>query len=359
MTGKVVPNYSVNFPSSNLQTAFALSLGKNNPDTIKWGKYYNLPETGLTIFASNLGNNKVYGNQFSLSPFITFKLNNSTKPNYIKLAIGASYFTNHYDSINNLDNVAIGSSLTWGFQAFLYTTLYKGNYHQIRLGVGYSHASNGHTQLPNFGLNSGLISLSTQFYQTKKENTFFKNRTEKKEKTLFINLRQGYGFHELGGTAEPIGGPKKGVYTSSLSIGMIFNKHIKLRTGFAYRYYEQYFDYIQENKTPELYSNPSKNASNVYFFIGNEFLMSHFGVDIMGGLNLHKPFYKEFNAVYEKNEGFRYHLKRLFISRMGLNLYLLNTNKIPKHNIFIGTHINANFGQADFTEFNFGYQYNF
>ncbi len=86
--------------------------------------------------------------------------------------------------------------------------------------------------------------------------------------------------------------------------------------------------------------------------------MGHIGIDIMGGLNLYKPFYSEFNTVYEKNTGFRYLLKKHLASRMGLNLYVLNTNKLPKHNAFIGAHINANFGQADFTEFSIGYQLN-
>lgn len=357
MGGKIVPNYSVNFPKSTLQTAFAINLGSFNTDTSSWARYYNFPETGLAFFGSNLGNNKIYGNQFSLSPYIQFKLKNKKNPFYIKLAIGASYFTTHFDSISNTDNVAIGSGFTWGFQAFLYKSIYHNNGLHLRLGGGYSHASNGHTQLPNFGLNSGLLSLAAQFYNPKKEPKDLLSISKQKSKSIFINFRQGIGFHELGGTAEPIGGTKREVYTSALSLGIIFNKHLKVRTGFAYRYYEQYNNYIETTQNADYISAPKINSSNIYFFIGSEFLMGHIGLDVMGGLNLYKPFYKEFNTIYEKNEGTTYYLKKLFASRMGLNLYLINTNKLPQHNFFIGTHINANFGQADFTEFNIGYHF--
>lgn len=357
MGGKIVPNYSVNFPQSTIQSAVAINIGTLNTDTSSWAKYYNFPETGLAFFGSNLGNNKIYGNQFSISPFIQFQLNNKPKPFYIKLAIGASYFTTHFDSINNTDNVAIGSGFTWGFQAFLYKSIYHNNGIHLRLGGGYSHASNGHTQLPNFGLNSGLLSLAAQFYNPKKETKYLLSVSKQKSKNLFINFRQGLGFHELGATAEPIGGTKREIHTSALSVGIIFNRHLKVRSGFAYRYYEQYNNYIKENKTPDFIDNPILSSSNIFFFIGSEFLMSRIGLDVMGGLNLYKPFYKEFNTVYEKNEKATYYLKKLFTTRMGLNIYLFNTNNLPKHNFFMGTHINANFGQADFTEFNVGYQF--
>jgi hypothetical protein len=360
MGGKIVPNYSVNFPHSTIQSAIAINIGTLNKDTSSWAKYYTFPETGLAFFGSNLGNNKTYGNQFSISPYIQFQLNKKPKPFYIKLAIGASYFTTHFDSISNTDNVAIGSGITWGFQAFLYKSIYHNNGIHLRLGGGYSHASNGHTQLPNFGLNSGLLSLAAQFYSPKKEvKELSINVSKQKSKHLFINFRQGLGFHELGATAEPVGGVKREVHTSSLSFGVIFNSHLKIRSGFAYRYYEQYYNYIEATQHLDYTSNPKLNSSTIYFFIGSEFLMGHFGLDVMGGLNLYKPFYEEFNTIYEKDDGAAYQLKKLFTTRMGLNFYLLNTNKLPTHNAFIGTHINANFGQADFTEINLGYQFNF
>ncbi len=357
MGGRIVPNYSKNFPNSSIQSAVSISFAKANKDTSSWGKYYNFPESGFSVFASNLGNNHIYGNQFSLLPYISFKLKEKEKPWFLKVGIGMSYFTTYFDSINNPKNVAIGSSFTWAFEAFLYKTIYKSNNITYRIGAGYSHASNGHTQLPNFGLNSALLSFSTQFHSNNESNSNFEILTKKYKDTkhYFLQFRNGVGFHELGATAEPVGGTKREVFTTAISGGIIFNNHLKIRTGFAYRYYEQFRHYVFVNQTEEYLNHINWSASNIYFFAGCELLMSHFSLDVSGGLNLYKPFYKEFNSVYEKNRGFRYEIKKWLNSRMGLNLYLFNTNKNPTHNVYMGAHINANFGQADFTEFNLGY----
>ena len=44
---------------------------------------------------------------------------------------------------------------------------------------------------------------------------------------------------------------------------------------------------------------------------------------------------------------------------MGLKYYLIGTTKVPKNNLYLGFHINANLGQADFTELSLGYVYSF
>ena len=384
--GKIVPNYTKIFPSSSVQQALTLSIGKQSADTTNWGRYYRFPETGVSIFASNLGNNKVFGNQFSFLPFIRFKVLNQTKPLYIKLALGVTYFTTHFDSINNIENLSNGSSFTWGFQAMLYKTIYQKENFNLKIVGGYSHHSNGHTQIPNFGLNSALFGISAQW---KKDEKVRSGKTEDRSwdpsadggrqkletsnsklptsdfglrtslKKYFINYREGLGFHELGATDIPVGGGKKLVYTSSLSFGLLFNNHIKWKTGFSYRYYEHYYNYIQQNNLAAFKDNPEWSASNIYFFTGVEFLMNHISIDVEGGLNLYKPFYETFNNDFQKDEDVAYQLKKWFNARLGLNYYIANTIKSPTHNVFLGAHINANFGQADFTEFSMGYVYSF
>ncbi len=356
--GKIVPNYSKNFPSSSVQQALTLSIGKASSDSSGWGKYYRFPETGVSFFASNMGNNAIYGNQFSVLPFVRFKLTDKPTPWFIKLDIGVSYFTTHFDSITNDVNVAIGSSFTWGFQAMLYKTIYQRNKLDLKVFGGYSHNSNGHTQIPNFGLNSALFGISSQFY-SKNKSTIHQLQSMNSEKNInyCIQYRDGLGFHELGATSFPVGGEKKLVSTNSFSFGILVNIHVKWKAGFSYRYYQQYYDYIEHHKLDEFKDNVNLNASNIYFFVGTEFLFNHVAIDVEGGLNLYKPFYSYFNDNFEHDDGVMYQLKRWFNARLGLNYYLLNTLINPKHNFFIGTHINANFGQADFTEGSIGYVY--
>ena len=55
----------------------------------------------------------------------------------------------------------------------------------------------------------------------------------------------------------------------------------------------------------------------------------------------------------------KYKLKKAILARLGLKYYLFNNNQSPKSNIFIGATINANLGQADFTELSIGYVHRF
>ena len=358
MVGKIIPNQlAVDFPELKPQQLFAVSIGATNIDTSGWGKHYNFPESGIMFAYSNLGNNQIMGHQLSIVPYATFKVFNNFSDSYrLKLGAGVSYFSTFYDSITNPTNDIIGSNFTWDIKIFLYREIIKSEKFNLRAGVGFSHESNGHTQIPNLGINSFLFSVSGQFHNQKFDENYFPKRKKgvhHSPKKYFINAQQGVGFHEQDPSEGPMTNRKKPVYSTAISYGTVFHKHIKLRVGLVYRFYEQYNIHLKENFVAGLSENRKKSSSNVILFIGNEFLMSHFAFDIRFGLNLYKPFYKEFNP--QTDIGTR--LRKLFSSRVGLNMYLKNTNKLPKHNLFIGAHINANMAKADFTEFSLGYHY--
>lgn len=358
LTGKVVPNYRA-FPKTKLLEGFSLNIGTlhKNPNK-EYASYYNNPMTGISISYLNPGNSNVFGRELSLKPFFMFNPVKSLKsPVYLKFSLGLSYFTDFYDSVDNPENKAVGSHFTWGFQAFLYKSWDIDQALRINLGAGYLHESNGHVQLPNAGLNMAMFSISaTSFFERNSGDVSNPpNNSKNNKNSYFFNLRNGLGLHELGGTFGPPGGPKKEVYSLALSGGIIFNNYIKVRSGLTYRFYEQYYDYIIENELEEYSDEPFLNAGNLNFFVGCEFLVGHFGLDIEGGLNLYKPFYKEFHQRFRNSNHLKYVLKKLFSSRMGLNLYLFNTHDRPKNNFFIGANINANFGHADFSELSIGY----
>ncbi|MBL4592625.1 MAG: acyloxyacyl hydrolase [Flavobacteriales bacterium] len=358
MIGKIIPNQlAVDFPTLKAQHLFALSIGSTNLDTNSWGKYYNFPESGIMLAYANLGNNKIMGHQLSFVPYVTFKVFNKFSDSYrLKLGAGISYFNTFYDSISNPTNDIIGSHFTWDVKVFLYREIIKSEKFNLRAGVGFSHESNGHTQIPNLGINSFLFSISSQFHNQKIDKLHFPKRRKgvnHSPKKHFINIQQGIGFHEQDPTEGPMVNRKKPVYSTSLSYGTIYNNHIKFRLGLVYRFYEQFNTHLKENEIDGLSENRTLSSSNVILFVGNEFLMSHFAFDIRFGINLYKPFYRKFNSGTDIGTK----LRKTFSSRVGLNVYLKNTNKLPKHNFFIGAHINANMGKADFTEFSFGYTF--
>ena len=92
--------------------------------------------------------------------------------------IGASYFTKTHRQ--NERNQSIGSHLNWAFQWTYYRTFKMTENKDIRLGIGYHHSSNGHTQLPNYGLNSAVLSLAITPNSLIQSNTKQKQPISKK-----------------------------------------------------------------------------------------------------------------------------------------------------------------------------------
>jgi len=233
----------------------------------------------------------------------------------------------------------------------------KKNGFKLQLGMGFSHQSNGHTRLPNLGINTPMISLSGQIYNNKKDNYISSQRVKRgniSPKNYFITLNQSIGIHEQDETEGPKMGELKPVYSTDISAAILFNQHLKLRGGFTYRFYQQYYDHIVENQVDELIDNPKWSSSNVSFYLGNEFLMAHVAIDFLLGVNLHKPFYGKFNQGIDVGLS----LQKTLLTRIGLNLYLINTHKLPKHNLFVGAHIKANMAKADYTDITIGYTFN-
>lgn len=361
--GKIVPNRS-QFPGSGYSFYYALNLGVfNNSPLNGWASFYNYPFTGITLSMSTLGNEKIYGKQFTVMPYIEFNTSNRLRNSiYFKIGLGCSYFTKHYDASENRHNKEIGSSLTWSFQSFMYYSLFVSKELSIDIGGGYLHSSNGHIQLPNYGLNQAALGVSAKFF-TSSINPAFQPENSRipavREKKFYLMARGGLGIHEYGSANGPVGGPKRMVNSFTVSLGVLLREYIKFDAGLAARYYHHYYHQIISTADSNYSDKPRLNASNLYFLLGVEFLVGHIGMDIEGGLNLFKPYFREHYLTMEGDLDFDYWLKKLFNTKLGLNYYLINPEKMPKINCFIGSNISANFGQADFTEVCAGMVYYF
>lgn len=363
MIGKIVPDKD-SFPSTNTLKSYAINIGIiNNNCNKNWASFYNYPTVGLSLAYTDLDNPHLLGNEFSAVSYLLFKSSRcKINCSYFKVGMGAAYFTTHYNSIDNRKNVFIGAPFTWSFQAFLYRYIYNNQWLHLKLGAGYLHCSDGHIQLPNFGLNSAVVSLSSQFF-TNKINHYNLYPDENPEldhsKQYFIQIRDGNGLQEFGGKDGPSGSSKKGVYSLALSGGIIAKEQLKLRAGLTYRYYQHYYEYITQIPYQPLDNAPVWNSSNIFVSIGCEFLVGHFGMDVEEGINLFKPFYPKFYQMFERGPDIDLTSKKLIATRFGLNYYLINTTKKPHNNIYIGANLAANFGQADFSELSIGFTHTF
>ena len=382
------------FPETKLQKSLSLHFGKyQNKNNQEWAYRLRYPKTGLSFAITDYGNKEFIGYSASVMPFIEFGvLKKIIKNLNMNIGFGASYFTKSYNgyifSINNPinnNNRAISTKVTWSIKSFLYYDIIKNKQANWRIGAGFIHHSNGHTKLPNQGLNSFAFSVARQASYNFNNNKKLKNENPEPiinyEKSLqyYFTIRSGAGLNFLSESFND----RKGVYTLAPSFGIILNKTFKIGIGFYYRFYEHYNNYIEntESSMLEEYAyfkeNSFKYSSSIGAFISFELLLGHVGLEVDLGYNIYKPFYEldwKLNGFYwdfENEDGTiettfierditkEYYLKHAILARAGLKYYLFNNDKNPKSNFFIAMNINANFGQADFSELSLGYVHRF
>jgi hypothetical protein len=362
--GKTMPANEY-FHELNPFKGFSISYAINHIDTLKiWSKFLNNPTTGVLLQYNDFGNRDKVGISYAILPFIEFPLNKKRSLN-LQLALGISYFTVKHDQESNWYNRGISTTYNWAFRKFIYYDVYKTNTITHRLGLGFIHHSNGHVNWPNQGLNTFVLSYNAQFYkQPKSVNNSIK--IDKKAKEFFYSIRSGLGFRAF----SRFHNNQEKVYTTAFSIGKIYDNTYKLSIGFNYKFYENYYTYITENKDvvanvyPKLKNNPIYNASTYGFFLNGEMMLGYVSGEFELGYNIDKPFYKvdfRINESKFKDGDFvlgelntSYHIKRYVYTRLGLKAYLINNNLKPKTNVFIGGFLNANLTQADFSEISIG-----
>tara|TARA_R110002049_G_scaffold86133_3_gene219106 strand:- start:6897 stop:8162 length:1266 start_codon:yes stop_codon:yes gene_type:complete len=364
------------FPNRKLQKQFILGIGKdhkNNP--LEWAHWLKAPKTGVGIGYTDFGNLDSLGIALTIIPYVEFNLFNQKRLSML-VGMGGSYFNKKFDAVTNPKNQAVTTDLTWAYRAYFYYNFFGREKTDWRLGVGYSHHSNGHTKLLNQGYNSFLVSLSAEFNNPLGVSEVNTTHPNSFSKTIYsyYSIRAGLGMSALSVAFNE----KKHVYSISGEYGRVFNKTLKVGVGFYYRMYEHYYDYItnneslvQEGREFEYFKEDAwRYATNIGVSVNAEFLLNHIGLDIQLGYNFHKPGYQ---IDWRINEGWdntprevpaswmfgefnsKYKLKKQISSRLGVKYYLFGTTVVPTNNFYIGAHINSNLGQADFTELSLGY----
>tara|TARA_R100000935_G_scaffold55682_2_gene85975 strand:- start:67998 stop:69254 length:1257 start_codon:yes stop_codon:yes gene_type:complete len=370
-----------NFPETSSTQGLYVSFGKfQNGNTQEWAYRLGFPKTGVAVGVVDYGNSEFLGQAYTVLPTIEFNLLGRSRRSFtMNVGLGASYFNKKFDAVTNPLNQAVSTDLTWTFRLFFHYKIYESETIQWRLGGGFLHHSNGHTRLPNNGYNSLLGSVSALLGTKKVQQPLETSANDfQKSASYYISPRIGIGSNIL----SLVYNDQKEVYTVALSAGKQFHKTFKVGLGFSYRYYEHYYDYIIQNESlvqdgrefENLKDNPTWSASNLTLFAEGEVLLNHIGLTFMIGANLHKPAY---DIDWRINQGWdntpreipeewmlgeynsKYKLKKALATRLGLRYYLFGNETSPTHNIYAGASINANLGQADFTEFSIGYVYLF
>ena len=366
------------FPGRKPQVQVFVNLNKDNSSKPhEWVYWLNAPETGVTFGYTNFGNATHLGNAFSVMPYIKFHPFKNKRFKSL-FSLGGSYIDNKFNEDTNFTNRAISTDIVFSFRSFIYYSLSK-NQNSWSLGLGYSHHSNGHTKLPNQGLNSFLVSISKPYrFKSNKKVKVHENTPEASRQNYWL-LQSGLGMNVL--SIPESFNDLQPVHTLSIGHGKIINSTYKLGIGAYYNYYRHYYNYLTNNESlvqdgrefDYLTSNPVLNASAFGVFAEGELLLSHIGINARLGFNVFKPAYdidwrinrgnyffpRDIPEDFPKDNLGEYNtyfkMKKHIAFRIGFNAYLVSTAKKPKHNVYLGVYINSNLGQADFVEASLGY----
>lgn len=369
--GKTLPSISI-FPETENQKGIDLTFGKTTYQNKTWAKFLNYPKTGIAVTYADFGNLKQVGYSVAVLPFLDFGVFQSfTNRVRFQVGLGASYHSVIYDKVTNPGNFGVSTPITWAFRSFVYYDVAQTNQVAVKLGVGATHFSNGHTRLPNHGLNSVLATLKTEFKYSKKEHIDSNKIIDISQSMTqnYVSTRFGLGQKVLARGYNSV----KNVYTASFAIGKIKNKTYKYGLGMYYRFYDDYYDFIKsndelsKNQFAYLKENPFHNATTLGAYANFEILMNHFSVETELGVNFYKPAYKldwylnngssSSGQYIAQDFASKAKIKQVISSRLGFRYYAFSSQKSPQHNVFLAANINANLGQADFSELSLGYVY--
>lgn len=351
--GKILNNMP-EMPDRNMSVFGDINIAWQTRGKQIWNQYYKYPQVGLLISAGYLGNKDILGNAISVVPNISLRLSNWKRVNvYMMLGLGLSYFTKTYDEIDNEANKLIGTRITNKTMVSFDLNYQVSRKFVLTAGVSASHYSDGHYQLPNFGINIPALNIGVKYFPKTfpKENYKYDSIVHYNKKLLF-NIKLGIGYHEFGSAIKPTGGPKYPIYTATAYLSKRLNTILNFQLGINYNYYTSYYDFITSQ---EYYStNQHFKSSSIIAFAGMEFLIGNFGFSGQLGTYLYNEFYKDLQDLRSMGRSWRYQTSRYVTFRLGAQYYIFDPISSTKFNPWIGAFLKSVGGAADFAEIGIG-----
>lgn len=351
--GKLLSIYP-GYPSSTTNFGVDLSWTRQGDTTNVWEQAWNFPETGVLVAYNYFGNSDTLG--YSLGVMYRFILRQHLSKRWILsegMDLGFSWYNKPFQATENSGNIAVGSQFTAVIRLSISLNYLLAPQWELFSGFTFHHASNGHTGLPNVGINIPMIHLGTRYALTQDDSYCLRSKTPIDfHRTIEPEVKFSIGFNRFGNEVGPTNGPYYPVYLA----GFYLNKRVsainRLHVGVEGYYNSGYRQYLESQNPPELEAN-FIHASVLMVMVGNEFLIGRMGLVTQLGYNLHNPFLKYYA---EQNEEVST-LKVYMPARFGVKYYLWDAFGTKNSNAYIGMFVKSNVGQADFTEFSLGYRF--
>ena len=348
--GFILKNFP-NVPDENFVSLHSINICYQTKGGDLWLQFYNFPKIGVET-SCGIFQSKEFGFLIGAVPNLVFKNRNNF---YFKIGFGAAFFNKPYNLITNNRNLYIGSNFT-NMTTFCFGRGFKiGEQLVFNLGLTYAHFSNGHTALPNVGMNSFLFNLGIEAQESKPK----KNLPDLKLKNkLIYSVRASIGFHEFGATTKAVGGPTYPSYHCSFFVSKPFKNIHVVDFGFVASYYTSFQDYIVSQEVYK--TNIKLKSSTGVVFVGHEFIFGKFGFSTQLGIYVYNPFFiqqKKIEGTWNSNSE---KLAAINTNRLGLIYYPFkkkNSLNQIKNQFMLGMYIKANLGQADMFEYLIGYRF--
>jgi hypothetical protein len=220
-------------------------------------------------------------------------------------------------------------------------------------GLSAVHCSNGHTALPNVGLNVFTAQAGIRFI--KPQTTFNTNVIPQKNKLSYA-IKMGIGSHQFGTTEKAVGGPVYPSYHASLWVNKPFKNIHTIQAGVTLAYYTSFYDYIN---LQQIYTtNKKQKACTGIAFIGHEFILGKFSLCTQLGIYFYNPFFIQQKKIEETWKKTSEKVEAFSTNRFGLLYYpFKKKNALNQLNnqLHFGAFIKANLAQADVFEYSIGY----
>ncbi len=348
-SGTILKNYP-GVPSQNLVNYSSINLSFQTNGSDKWHQFYNFPKIGVeSIFG--IFQSKEFGYTIGVVPNMVFK---NSKNVYFKIGMGAAYFNKPFDFITNNRNLYIGYKFT-NMTLIGFGRGFKIGKLSMNLGLTFSHCSDGHTALPNVGMNSVLFNIGLMANEPKIK----RNLPQLNLKNKFIyTVRTSLGLHQFGATTKAVGGPTYPSYHASFYVSKPYKNIHVVDAGVVVSYYTSFHDYIVNE---EVYKkNINLKSSTGVIFIGHEFVFGKLGFSTQLGIYFYNPFFIQQKKLEGTWGNLTQKLEAFNTNRLGLMYYPFkkkNTLNQIKNQLMIGMFIKANLGQADMFEYTVGYRF--
>ena len=332
---------------------FELRMAKQTVGERIWQKEFGYPEVGWSLVYGNLGPNEIFGKTFGIIPDLTLNaLSDKSFGLEFRLGVGLAYFTKPYNAISNPENIYIGSRLA-NISLFSIKLRQKLSDHFfLQYGFNFYHFSNGHYQVPNYGMNLPGFKMGIKYYPRGYSHTRLENhnRNDKFGWRLYANI--GAGVHEFAGSIGPVGGPKYMINTVEIGGYKHYNSKLNIKTGVSVKYNNDYYKIANDSG---FYTQLARlKATVVTLYFGNEFLLYKLGAYFQMGLDIYAPFEKKYLRCNCQELNFSRFMKEFISTKLGFNYYFVDLDKSSCTYPFIGIFLKTNLNNADFVGINVG-----